>query len=88
MDQVLGRTLNLERHVQQNDSEIETLKKDILALKQTVSMQNETISQLQQAHKDTDAHTIQQLSLMKQSLDKQQNTSEQQLSEIKQSMIR
>lgn len=39
MSQVLGRTTTLENHVKHNDSEIEALKKDISALKQTVSLQ-------------------------------------------------
>lgn len=88
MDQVLGRTLKLEKHVQQNDSEIDALRQDIEHLKQTVSNQNETIHSLKQAQQIRDSQTDQQLLSFKQSLDKIEKNSEQQISQIKQSLAK
>lgn len=84
MSQVLGRTLQLETNVQNNTSEIQTLKRDIISLKQTITQQNETIDQLQQAQKKQDSNIVQQISEIKQSLETHRNTTEQQLSKVKQ----
>lgn len=77
MQEVLGRTINLEKQVQVNVSDLETIKNDLVTLKQTVVQQQETISQLKKSQKDKDVLLQNNFSTIKKSLEAQGKKTEQ-----------